>query len=387
MQGHDTAHHDAVPATALGSDSTRSVYRDLLRFGPRSRSELSQRLALSAPTVTRVTRDLLERDLLHALASVPRAKGRPQEPLDIEENRGPRFVGVKVTADEIHAVVTTVRAVVLEELVLTLEDSSPARVTATMLLAVEALVDAHPHVVGVGVGLGGLVAGRRTVLASHLLGWDEPVELAAALEERIALPVVVENDLIAMVEGLHWFGMGRGYRSFAVLTVGAGAGIATVIDGHVVRGHHHMAGLTGRLPVGVDARGEPLALRDVASTSAVLARARALGVLGEADGLAALRARLADGDPGALEVVQGMARALAVAASAVLAVTDPEAIVLGGETVDLLHAADPVFADALHRGAAGRQQDVVVRTLTGDFDDWARGVAVIAVQAYAGAMP
>lgn len=387
MQGLDIAQHGGASTTALGGESTRTVYRDLLRFGPRSRSELSHRLTLSAPTVTRVTRDLLERDLLHPLAAVPRAKGRPQEPLDIEENRGPRFVGVKVTADEIHAVVTTVRANVLEELVLPLEDSCPHRVREGILFAVEALVTAHPHVVGVGVGLGGLVAGRRTVLASHLLGWEEPVELAASLEERIALPVVVENDLIAMVEGLHWFGMGRAYQSFAVLTVGAGAGIASVIDGHVVRGHHHMAGLTGRLPVGIDAEGEPLALRDVASTAAVLARARVLGVLGEDDGPAALRARLAAGDPGALEVVQGMARALAVAASAVLAVTDPEAIVLGGETVDLLHAADPVFTDTLHRGAAGRQQDVVVRTLSGDFDDWARGVAVIAVQEYVGVAP
>src|SRR5699024_10567603 len=85
MQGDDGTSSDAAAVRALGGESTRAVYRDLLRFGPRSRSELSQRLRLSAPTVTRVTRDLLERDLLHPLTSVHRAKGRPQEPLDIEE--------------------------------------------------------------------------------------------------------------------------------------------------------------------------------------------------------------------------------------------------------------------------------------------------------------
>src|SRR5690625_6151350 len=41
--------------TGLGSANARAVYRDLLRFGPRSRSELTTRLGLSAPTVTRTT--------------------------------------------------------------------------------------------------------------------------------------------------------------------------------------------------------------------------------------------------------------------------------------------------------------------------------------------
>ena len=158
MQGDEHTATDAATVTSLGGDSSRAVYRDLLRFGPRSRSELSQRLGLSAPTVTRVSRDLLERDLLHTLTAVPRTKGRPHEPLDIEENRGPRFIGVKVTADEVHAVVTTVRANVLEELVLPLSSTAPETLLETILLAAEAIIAAHPHVVGIGVGMGGLVA-------------------------------------------------------------------------------------------------------------------------------------------------------------------------------------------------------------------------------------
>ena len=379
---------DPAPVMSdLGGESTRAVYRDLLRFGPRSRSELSQRLRLSAPTVTRVTRDLLERDLLHPLTAVPRAKGRPHEPLDVEENRGPRFIGVKVTADEVHAVVTTVRATVLEELVLPLESTAPEVLQATILVAVEAMIAAHPKVVGIGMGLGGLVAERRTVLSSHLLGWQRPVELSAALEARVPVPVVVENDLVAMVDGLHWFGIGRGYDSFAVLTVGAGVGIAVVIDGRVVRGRHHMAGLTGRFPVGAGPQGAPVAIRELASTAAVVRRAREQGVLGPAGGIEELRDLVAAGDAGALAIAAEMARALAAAAVGVIAVMDPEAIVLGGENVDLVRAAFGAFEETLGQGSAGGQQDLVVRTLSGDFDEWARGVAVIAIQEFAGAAP
>ena len=387
MQGDEHTATDAATVTSLGGDSSRAVYRDLLRFGPRSRSELSQRLGLSAPTVTRVSRDLLERDLLHTLTAVPRTKGRPHEPLDIEENRGPRFIGVKVTADEVHAVVTTVRANVLEELVLPLSSTAPETLLEAILLAAEAIIAAHPHVVGIGVGMGGLVAERRTVIASHLLGWTEPVELAAALEERVHLPVVVENDLIAMVSGLHWFGLGRSYDSFAVLTVGAGVGIATVIDGRVVRGRRHMAGLTGRVPVASAPDGSPIPVREVASTPAMLRRAHARGVLTGSEGIEELRALITAGEEGALEIAAEMARALAVTAVGLVAVVDPEAIVLDGETVDLLRAADPVFEDTLADGIAGRQQELVVRTLSGTFDEWARGVAVIAVQEFVGVAP
>ncbi|HEX7351671.1 ROK family transcriptional regulator [Brachybacterium sp.] len=377
----------AAVSTGLVGESTRAVYRDLLRFGPRSRSELSGRLGLSAPTVTRVTRDLLERDLLHPLDAVARTKGRPQEPLDIEENRGPRFIGIKVTSEEVHAVVTTVRGNVLEELVLALDSTAPESLLETLLVAAEAMIAAHPYVAGIGVGLGGLVAERRTVVSSHLLDWAEPVELAAALEDRVHLPVVVENDLVAMVSGLHWFGIGRTYDSFAVLTVGAGVGLATVIDGRVVRGRHHMAGLTGRLPVDRTADGDPIPIRELASTAAVLRRAREQGVLTDGDGIEELRALITAEDSGALAIAAQTARAVAIAAVGLVAVVDPEAIVLGGENVDLLRAAGSVFEDTLREGIGGGQRDLVVRTLSGDFDEWARGVAVIAIQEFAGAVP
>src|SRR5699024_6856033 len=149
-------------------------------------------------------------------------------------------------------------------------------------------------------------AERRTVLSSHLLGWQEPVELAAALEARVPVPVVVENDLVAMIDGLHWFGGARRFDSFVVLTVGAGVGIGAVVDGRVVRGHRHMAGLTGRFPLGAEPGSVPL--REVASTDAVVRRAQEQGVLGATDGIAELRGLLAQGLEGAHRIAAETAR-------------------------------------------------------------------------------
>lgn len=378
MQGHGELE--------LGSESMRAVYRDLLRFGPRSRSDLAARLGLSAPTITRATRDLLAAGRLRPLDVVARAKGRPQEPLDVVENDGPRFIGVKVTAEDIHTVVTTVRGNPVEELTLPLTDTAPEIVQAALIPPVRALAEAHPRIAGVGVSVGGPVVGRRTVLSSpaHLLDWDREVDLASVLEERLHLPVVVENDLLAMVHGLHWFGIGRAYRSFAVLTVGAGIGTGIVIDGRLVRGHHHVAGLTGRFPVGVRGDGSLLPLREVASTEAILRSARAASLLTPAQGIEDLRRLLAGGDPRARALTGELARHLAAAVAGVIALVDPEAIILGGESIDLVRGAGDVFEGALRGALSSAQQGVEVRELSGTFDEWARGAAVIAIQEFVG---
>lgn len=374
-------------AADLGSPNARAVYRDLLRFGPRSRSELAARLDLSAPTVTRVTRDLLGTGRLQQLSATVRAKGRPHEPLDIEENLGPRFIGVKVTADEIHIVVTTVRGNTLEELVLPVRDPAPEAVVEAVIAPVVALAEAHPQLAGVGVTLGGVVADRRTVVSAMYLDWDQPVELKEVLEARVGLSVVIENDLVAMVSGLHWFGVGRAYESFAVLTLGAGVGAATVIGERMVTGRHHLAGLTGRFPIGRTADGDHLMLRDVASTEKIVRRARETGAIGPDEGIGRLREQLDAQDAAALRLAQDVSEAIAGAAAGIIALVDPDALVLGGEGIDLVRAADPVFDHTLRDLVAPPQQGVVVRRLSGDFDEWARGAAVIAIQEFVGAVP
>lgn len=60
--------------------------------------------------------------------------------------------------------------------------------------------------------------------------------LAAALHERIGVPVATLNDGIAAALGELHFGAGRDLRRFAVVTFGTGVGGGVVIDGRVVLG-------------------------------------------------------------------------------------------------------------------------------------------------------
>src|SRR5699024_862215 len=140
----------------------------------------------------------------------------------------------------------------------------------------------------------------------------------------------------------------------------------------------------GRLPIGRRADGTPLPVREVASTDSILRRARASMMLTADQGMDELRRLLADDDPDALEAAREVARALAAAAAGLVATVDPDAIVLGGENGDLVRAVGPLFEDTLRGAISAAQQSLVVRVLSGDFDEWARGAAVIAIQEFVG---
>ena len=89
------------------------------------------------------------------------------------------------------------------------------------------LAGRHPSLAGIGIGVGGLVEHQAVVGESPFLLWRD-VPLAGLVEERTGLPVVVENDVAALVEAETWFGAGRGLDRFVVLTIGAGLGYGLV---------------------------------------------------------------------------------------------------------------------------------------------------------------
>ena len=128
-------------------------------------------------------------------------------------------------------------------------------------------LSAQYDVAAVGIGAAGFVdAARATVLFSPHLAWrDEP--LRAALMQRIAVPVVVDNDANTAALAECRFGAGVGHRYVLCITLGTGIGGALVIDNKVFRGQNGMAGEFGHMQVVPD--GPPLRVRQPGLLGAV----------------------------------------------------------------------------------------------------------------------
>jgi predicted NBD/HSP70 family sugar kinase len=185
------------------------------------------------------------------------------------------------------------------------------------------------------IGSPGVYDPRRDVLdlAGGVRGWSAP-EVLTDLRAAFGASVMVENDIdvAALAEQAH--GHGRGVDSFAFVSVGTGIGMGLVLGGRLHRGAHGAAGEIGFLPF---PEGEGSDARDARRRGALEAAASAAGVVraGRRAGLRPASARevfdaAAAGDAAAVRVVAQEALLVAKAVSAVVAVADPELVVIGG---------------------------------------------------------
>jgi glucokinase len=73
--------------------------------------------------------------------------------------------------------------------------------------------------------------------------------LREALQRRLGMPVIVDNDANAQALAEHRFGAGRGTRNMVFLTVSTGVGGGIIINGEIYRGATGTAGEFGHMIV------------------------------------------------------------------------------------------------------------------------------------------
>ncbi|WP_327725784.1 ROK family transcriptional regulator [Streptomyces europaeiscabiei] len=366
------------------SPGERAVAIEVLVHGPLSRTELAGRLGLSAGSLTRLTKPLIESGLLVETsegAALPEVRqGRPSQPLDIvAESRS--FVGFKITDDMVYGVVTTLRSEIVTRYDRPLATHEPERVADLLAGMAAELARTHPSLAGIGIGVGGYVRRRAVVGESPFLSWRD-VPLAELVEERTGLPVVVENDVAALVEAETWFGAGRGLDRFVVLTIGAGIGYGLVLGGKRVAyaeedrgfGRHWIVDPAGPLTPDGE-RGSAVSLLSIPGIRYQVQAATGREVTYEE-----VLAGAADGEPMCVRVVGEAGRALGTLVAQIANFVMPQKILLAGEGVGLMEVAGEAVDKAVRAHRHPLAAPVPLETKVSDFHDWARGAAVLAIQ-------
>ena len=361
------------------SATSRAVAIEVLVHGAQSRARLSQRMGLSAGSLTRLVKPLIAAGVLVESTAVRASqRGRYSLPLDVVPDNY-RFIGVKLTAETAYAVVTDLRARVLETVSSALQSPDVAEVTATVVSLVAALQKrGHPVIDSVGVTVGGQVANGAVVADSPYLRWRD-VPFRELLGAELGLPVHIENDVVGLTRAQHWFGSGLGYQHFALLTVGAGIGYGLVINDTMVETplgpiSHFPASLVGP----TCSLGHRGCLSSLLTTAAITGAA-SIAHQREVTYEEVLQLAEHD-DPAAQRILQDAARALGRAAAAITALTGVERIILSGEGVHLAEVARSALDEGLNEFSAdgAAHPEPVIHPV--DFFEWARGAAVVAIQ-------
>jgi glucokinase len=179
----------------------------------------------------------------------------------------------------------------------------------------------------------------------NLLGWDN-LPIRRLLSERLAKPVVLQNDGNAAAYGEYWVGAGRNTHSLVMFTLGTGVGGGIVIGGTILQGRHSHGGELGHIII--EAQNGRICscgglghLEGYASATALVQRAieclqagadpSVLRSIKEDDLSSRAIAQAAQtGDDLAGRLMRETAHYLAVGAVSVMHTIDPDIVVFGG---------------------------------------------------------
>jgi predicted NBD/HSP70 family sugar kinase len=344
-----------------------------------SRTDVAHQTGLSLPTISDITAELIEAGLLIERSIGISTGGRKPVLLALNAQAG-YAIGAKLTEDHIIVVLTDLDATVVARQSAPISSHEPVRIADALTLVVQALVPAaHGRpVFGVGIGMAGVIdRDRNLVRHATYFGWHN-LAFAQMVEERVGLPVIVDNDLNALTIAEHWFGSGRGVADFVVISLGRGVGMGMVLDGRLYRGSRGGAGEFGHTTVVPDGPlcvcGKRGCLEALISDPAIAQRAAA--ALGRTMSVQEAVHAALGGDAALQSIFASAGRTLGLAVANLVNVLNPALVIISGEGVRAGELITVPFQRALREhcfdGLADELQ--IVTEPWGD-EAWARGAA------------
>ena len=159
------------------------------------------------------------------------------------------------------------------------------------------------------------------------------MNLIEALQERIPVPVTMENDARCAALAELWHGNLAGCRNAAALILGTGVGGGIIVNGEILRGKHFIAGELSYFimeDMGSELELEKLAAYAASARGLVGMAAEAKGIpADDLDGVKVFK-MIEDGDETVREVLRKFARNVARIICNNQIIIDPERVVVGG---------------------------------------------------------
>jgi glucokinase len=256
-------------------------------------------------------------------------------------------IGVDLGGSHVTASVISEDGTIHRQHEVDLEDLSFKVVSGVLISTIEqALKDPDAkEVVGIGIGSPGNIEPRSgAVLYSPNFKWSN-VPLGETLRAHFDLPVFVGNDARCATLGEYVYGIGRGTRNFALLTLGTGIGGGIVGDGELIMGNrfgagefgHHQIRPTDGFVCGcgkigcfeAQASGTGL-IRHAFAVAPSFPRSTLLDVDRDKLGSKKIRKAAQAGDQHGLAAWKNFTADLAIGLANIIAFVNPEVIALGG---------------------------------------------------------
>lgn len=327
----------ATPAESSRHASMRAVVEAVVDAGAISRARIARVTGLSKQTISDAVRELEKQGWLRSAGTARGGLGRTAVNYEICPD-GAFVFGCDLGGTKLHIALSDLAGTIIGEAIEQTEQRSgrhllsQIRATADKV-ARKAKIDRR-RVQFAAIGMPGVIDPQTGSLAlSPNMPDFTGINVLEGMRRAFGCAVSVENDVNLGVLGEHWRGRGRGVANLVFIALGTGIGMGLMADGKLVRGAHGAASEIGYLPIGADPfdrnNVEAGTFEAVVGTGGILRRHREAG--GKVtDGVRGIFDAMLKGDRIARRTIEDTARWTAIGIAAVVALVDPELVILGG---------------------------------------------------------
>ncbi len=356
---------------------------------------------LSQVTVIKITNNLIDRHLILENEYAESTGGRRAGLLEIHPEGG-FAVGLIPQPSSLTAVILNLNSdpVYSKQWDITFSDNYPQAIDLIAQCVEELFCDSgipKEKIIGVGLGMSGLIdAERGCCIDSWMMNWQN-VEISRPLEERLGVPVFLDNDVncLAIYEKL--FGQGQPYQHFLVVAIGRGVGLGIVVNGDLYRGAFGGAGEFGHTAVTTEGRlcecGNHGCLETYISESGIVKNyleyvhsttfSLEKGIQEPTVFEVVERAR--NGDEAAVAAFQRAGILLGVSLANLVNIFNPECVMLSGPAVDDGILTGSLLLEPMHQAfkqhlfsQIGKDLHFIVERR--GFESWARGAGSLVLR-------
>jgi predicted NBD/HSP70 family sugar kinase len=355
-----------IATRTTSREINRRIALNLIReHQPISRADLARRMNVTRGVVSVLVQELIEQGVIYEGATGEAARGRKPTFLHIRtQDRLAIAVDVRFSKTYLMLCDFAGRQHTLETYDTIFSIPEFVKDLASRVRRILKTQDVEGRCEGIGVVVPGMVDQRTgRILKAPTLGWRE-VDIRDHLAAATGLPVQIENSARACSVAQLWLGRGEssGPQNFVYISVSDGVGVSLVVNGELVRGHNHIAGEFGHMPLNLDGArcmcGATGCWEAYISNLSTLARYFGWNLsklspnsLRDAEQnsftVLDLIARAHGGDAKAITTIQSTARFLGLGLGTIVNVINPDVIYLAGEITTAWDLIESTVREAL----------------------------------------
>lgn len=335
--------------------NSAAVYRLIDQQGPISRIQVADVSQLAPASVTKITRQLLERGLIKEVAQQASTGGRRAISLTTEVKPF-HSVAVRLGRDYVQFCLYDLggKALVQDQHDFRYTNQSDLQQGLTALLKdfINRSQDKIDQLIAIGITLPGLV-NPTTGVVEYMPNTDiDKLALGEIVREKFGIECFVGNDVRGMALAEHYFGASQDCQDSILVSVHRGTGAGIIVNGQVFLGFNRNVGEIGHIQI--DPLGEQCqcgnfgCLETVAANPAIVQRVKKLLAQGYESSLAKLEhitiqdvcQHALEGDELAQQSLVRVGNQLGKAIAITINLFNPQKIVIAG---DITAAKDIVF--------------------------------------------